>query len=198
MALDHITSVAGTAVHVPGSDIDTDRIIPARFMKCVTFDGLGEYLFYDARKTESGEDRSHPLNDPRFAGATILVSGINFGCGSSREHAPQALYRWGFRAIIAESFAEIFFGNCTTLGIPCVTATSEDIADLVAAVEEDPSLVVRVDVEKARVFYGDENFTVHLPETAQDALVSGRWDPISELLEHGDAVDARMKALGHA
>lgn len=198
MPLDNITNVTGRAVYVPGSDIDTDRIIPARFMKCVTFDGLGEYLFYDMRKTEDGQDKPHPLNDPRFSGANILISGVNFGCGSSREHAPQALYRYGFRAVIAESFAEIFFGNCATLGIPCVTATSEDISELAAAVEADPSLEVRVDVEKARVFFGDKNFTVHLPETAQDALINGRWDPIGELLDNGDAVDAKMRELGFA
>ena len=111
MALAKITSVTGRAVTVPGNDIDTDRIIPARFMKCVTFDGLGEFLFYDVRKNADGTDKPHPLNDPRFKGATILLSGANFGCGSSREHAPQAIQKYGFRAVIAESFAEIFFGN---------------------------------------------------------------------------------------
>ena len=118
MALDPIQQISGPAVPVPGSDIDTDRIIPARFMKCVTFDGLGDYLFYDMRHEEDGTLKEHPLNEERFQGASIFVSGVNFGCGSSREHAPQALYRAGFRAVIAESFAEIFFGNCTTLGHP--------------------------------------------------------------------------------
>ena len=112
MALEKITQVNGTAVYVPGNDIDTDRIIPARFMKCVTFDGLGEYLFYDVRKDEEGNDKDHPLNDERFQSASILITNANFGCGSSREHAPQALYRYGFRAVIAESFADIFFNNC--------------------------------------------------------------------------------------
>ena len=105
MALEKITQVSGTAVYVPGSDIDTDRIIPARFMKCVTFDGLGDYLFYDVRKNADGSDKDHPLNAPQFKGATVLLSGVNFGCGSSREHAPQAIYRYGFRAVVAESFA---------------------------------------------------------------------------------------------
>jgi len=123
MALDKITRVAGRAVHVPGNDIDTDRIIPARFMKCVTFDGLGAYLFYDMRKNADGSEKPHPLNDPRFKGATVLLSGMNFGCGSSREHAPQALQKYGIRAVIAEGFAEIFYGNSTTLGMPCVTAS---------------------------------------------------------------------------
>src|ERR1700759_5381333 len=118
MALEKITQVAGRGVYVPGNDIDTDRIIPARFMKCVTFDGLGEFLFYDVRKDpNTGKVTNHPLNDPRFTGATILLSGANFGCGSSREHAPQAIQKYGLKAIIAESYAEIFFGNSTTLGM---------------------------------------------------------------------------------
>ena len=193
MALDLIKQVTGRAAPVPGSDIDTDRIIPARFMKCVTFDGLGDYLFYDVRHEEDGTPKEHPLNEERFQGASILVSGVNFGCGSSREHAPQAIYRAGFRAVIAESFAEIFFGNCTTLGIPCVTATSEDIAELNRVLDEEPLTEVTVDVEKARVFYKDTNFTVHIPETAQDALINGRWDPIGELLENADKVDACLQ-----
>jgi 3-isopropylmalate/(R)-2-methylmalate dehydratase small subunit len=196
MALQKITSVSGAGVYVPGADIDTDRIIPARFMKCVTFDGLGEFAFYDVRKNADGTDKEHPLNDPRFAGASVLISGENFGCGSSREHAPQALYRFGFRAVIAQSFAEIFFGNCTTLGIPCVCATAEDIAKLAAAVEADPKLSITVDVDAQRVFFGDQNFTIAMPDTARDALTTGQWDPIAELLEHKDAVDAKMHELG--
>lgn len=196
MALAKITQVSGTAVHVPGSDIDTDRIIPARFMKCVTFDGLGEYAFYDVRFDKDGKPTGHPVDNPRFKGASILLSGTNFGCGSSREHAPQALYRFGFRAIIAQSFAEIFFGNCTTLGIPCVCATAEDIAKLAAAVEADPTIKVTVDVEKNRVFYGDQNFTVVMPDSAHEALISGKWDPIAELLEAKDVIHDRMEALG--
>ena len=188
MALEKILTVSGPGCYVPGSDIDTDRIIPARFMKCVTFDGLGEYLFYDVRNQPDGTPKEHPLNDPRFKGAKILLSGVNFGCGSSREHAPQALYRYGFRAVIAESYAEIFFGNCTTLGIPCVTATTADIALLASRIEEDPSLDVIVDVEKNRVFFGGENFTVHIPESAREVLIAGKWDPIADLLEAEAAV----------
>jgi 3-isopropylmalate/(R)-2-methylmalate dehydratase small subunit len=197
MALEKITQVTGTAVYVPGSDIDTDRIIPARFMKCVTFDGLGEYLFYDVRKNADGTDKDHPLNDPRFKGATILLSGVNFGCGSSREHAPQAIYRYGFRAVVAESFAEIFFGNCTTLGIPCAVATAADMQRLRAAVEKDPTITVTVDVDKNRVFFGEENFTVVIPDTARDALVSGKWDPIADLLDGEGAVAATAGALDY-
>src|SRR6185312_6481323 len=147
MSLAKITQVKGRGVYVPGNDIDTDRIIPARFMKCVTFDGLGEYLFYDVRKNADGTDKPHPLNDPRFQGATVLLSGANFGCGSSREHAPQAIQKYGFRAVVAENFAEIFFGNCTTLGIPCLSAGRADIARVAAAIEKNPALEVTVDVE---------------------------------------------------
>ncbi len=198
MALAKITQVSGTAVHVTGSDIDTDRIIPARFMKCVTFDGLGEFAFYDVRFDKDGKPTGHPLDDPRFKGASILLSGTNFGCGSSREHAPQALYRFGFRAVIAQSFAEIFFGNCTTLGIPCVLATAEDIAKLAAAVEIDPKLEVTVDVANRQVVFGIESFSVTIPSTSHDALTSGKWDPIAELLEAKDAIHERMTALGFA
>jgi len=197
MSLEKITQITGSGVYVPGSDIDTDRIIPARFMKCVTFDGLGEFLFYDVRKNEDGSDKPHPLNDPRFAGAKVLLSGANFGCGSSREHAPQALYRYGLRAVIAESFAEIFFGNCVTLGIPCVTATTADVQKLAAIIEAHPETEIRVDVDKCRVFFGDQNFTVHIPDTARDALLAGQWDPIAELLEGESAVAKTADAVGY-
>jgi 3-isopropylmalate/(R)-2-methylmalate dehydratase small subunit len=198
MALAAITRVAGTAVFVPGNDIDTDRIIPARFMKCVTFDGLGEFLFHDARRNDDGSAKPHPLNDPRHAGATVLVVGSNFGCGSSREHAPQAIYRHGFRAIIGESFAEIFFGNCTALGIPCVTAAREDAHELARAIAANPSLPVIVDVERRRVFLGldgAKQFPIHIPDTARDALISGHWDPIADLLEGADQIASRARSL---
>ncbi len=195
MALDKITSVTGTAVHVPGSDIDTDRIIPARFMKCVTFDGLGEYLFYDVRHEEDGALKSHPLNESRFEGASILLSGINFGCGSSREHAPQALYRAGFRAVIAQSFAEIFFGNCATLGVPCAIATAENIELIAAAVEADPAIEVAIDVEACEVRYGDSSVSVEIPSTARDAFLSARWDPIGELLDGETEIAKRVTSL---
>ena len=197
MSLETISAVTGRAVPVPGSDIDTDRIIPARFMKCVTFDGLGDYLFYDVRFDADGKERDHPLNDERFKGASVLVSGINFGCGSSREHAPQALYRYGIRAVIAESFAEIFFGNCTTLGVPCVAATREDIETLSAAVEADPTIEVKVDVDACRVRYGDDDFPVHIADSAREALISAKWDPIAELLEGADSVAETAGALDY-
>ena len=195
MALEKITQVTGRGVYVPGSDIDTDRIIPARFMKCVTFDGLGEYLFYDVRYDADGNEKPHPLNEDRFKEASILLSGVNFGCGSSREHAPQALYRWGIRAVIAESFAEIFFGNCTTLGVPCVVASKEDIEALAAAVDADPALEIIIDVEGNRVRYGDRDFPVHIVESAREALISAKWDPIGELLEGNEAINKTADAL---
>ncbi len=194
MALEKITSITGRGVHVPGNDIDTDRIIPARFMKCVTFDGLGAYLFNDVRRNADGTDRPHPLNDPRFRGATILLSGANFGCGSSREHAPQALQKHGIKAIVAEGFAEIFFGNCTALGLPCVAARREDIAAIAAAVEADPAVEITVDVSHREVRFGGRAAPVVIRESARDALVHGRWDAIGELLE--GVRDAQKVAAG--
>jgi 3-isopropylmalate/(R)-2-methylmalate dehydratase small subunit len=183
-------------VFVPGNDIDTDRIIPARFMKCVTFDGLGEFLFHDVRKDpKTGETTNHPLNDPRFKGATILLSGANFGCGSSREHAPQAIQKYGFRAIIAENFAEIFFGNCTTLGMPCATASREDIAKIAAAIEKDPQLPIVIDVANQEIRFGGQTVKANIRETARDALVNGRWDAIGELLDGTAAVKATAAKL---
>jgi 3-isopropylmalate/(R)-2-methylmalate dehydratase small subunit len=195
MALEKITQVTGRGVHVPGDDIDTDRIIPARFMKCVTFDGLGEYTFSDARAAAKAEGKIHPLDDSRFGGASILLSGSNFGCGSSREHAPQALYRFGFRAIIAESFAEIFFGNSTTLGMPCVVMPSDDIAALAGIIASDPAAIVTIDLLENKVSVADVDFAASLPDHAKEALVTGRWDAIADLLEGLDDVRARAATL---
>lgn len=197
MALEPVQQVTGRAVFIPGADIDTDRIIPARFMKCVTFDGLGEFAFYDVRfDPNTGEKTDHPLNDERFSGASILLAGVNFGCGSSREHAPQSLKKYGFNGVIAESFAEIFFGNSTTLAMPCVIASGADIAKLRDAVEADSSLEVTIDVEalKVRAANGIE-FSVTMPDSAREALVSGRWDPIQELLDNEKSIEAKAKEL---
>ena len=174
-----IEQVTGQVVPLPLDDIDTDRIIPARYLRCVTFDGLGEHSFEDDRK----QDPNHPFDDARFKGASILLAGRNFGCGSSREHAPQALIRWGIKALIAESFAEIFFGNCTSNGVPCVCASPDQIQKLATAVQTTPQLAVTVDVEAKEVRYGTEIFPVTIIDSAHTSLVSGQWDFLSQLVE---------------
>ena len=183
MALKPIKQIKGQGVHIPGDAVDTDRIIPARYLKCVTFDGLGEFLFNDVRKNDDGSDREHSLNEPRFKDATIMLCGSNFGCGSSREHAPQAIFRYGFRGIIAESYAEIFFGNCTTLGIPCFCLPKAEIQALASAIDGNPGLEITLDVESAEVRYLDQALSATIRESARAALANGRWDPIGELLE---------------
>lgn len=195
MALPKITRLTGTAVPVPGDDIDTDRIIPARFMKCVTFDGLGEFMFYDVRFDENKKPRPHPLNDPRFHGASILITGNNFGCGSSREHAPQAIYRAGFRAIIAEGFAEIFFGNSTTLGMPCLTVSHNDRMELTRRIEANPRLEITLDVEKKEIHAGGDIFKAEIRESARQGLITGHWDPIADLLDGLPQVEATAARL---
>jgi len=200
MALEKVTTVSGPAVFIPGADIDTDRIIPARFMKCVTFDGLGEFAFYDVRfNPDTGEKTEHPLNDPRFDDATILLAGVNFGCGSSREHAPQSLAKYGFKAVIAESFAEIFFGNSTTLAMPCVTLTAGEIDQLRQAVDADPAVEITIDLVNKRVRSSTGlDFPLNIVESARDALVAGRWDPIQELLDRDSEITAKAKELHYA
>jgi 3-isopropylmalate/(R)-2-methylmalate dehydratase small subunit len=183
MALEKIQQVTGRGVYVPGDDIDTDQIIPARFLMCVTFNGLGAQLFYDARFEADGTVKGHPLDDPRFQGASVMLAGKNFGCGSSREHAPQSLHKAGFRAIIAESYAEIFFGNSTTLGIPCVSLPKADIEALAKAVAADPATEITVDLEAGEVRAAGQRYPLELKSSARDALVRGEWDPIAQLLD---------------
>jgi len=195
MALAKISQLAGTGVYVPGDDVDTDRIIPARFMKCVTFDGLGEYAFYDERFHEDGKPKAHPIDNPKYAGASILLAGRNFGCGSSREHAPQALYRHGFRAVLAESFAEIFFGNAITLGMPCLIMDGRDIRALAALIDEAPQTEINIDIPSGQVSMADVSFPAKLPDHAREALVDGKWDAIADLLEGLDAVKATADKL---
>ena len=195
MALAKITSITGRGLTVPGNDIDTDRIIPARFLKAVTFDGLREGLFADARKAVTAAGQVHPLDDPRFRGAQILLSGANFGCGSSREHAPQAIRKFGFNAVIAESYAEIFFGNSTTIGLACVSADRADIARIAAAIEADPALEVTVDLGATKIRFGGQSAPLTLRDSARDALINGRWDSIGELLDGREAVLATAARL---
>ncbi len=178
-------AITGKAVAVPGNDIDTDRIIPARYLRCVTFDGLGAHAFEDDRKQLAEAGQTHPFDDPARKSAEILVVGRNFGCGSSREHAPQALVRWGkgLRAVVGESFAEIFFGNCAAIGVPCVTASAEDVQKLMTAVAADRALEVTVDLAKLEVRFGAERIAAGMPDGPREQLLSGRWDSTAELLE---------------
>ena len=197
MPLAKINQVSGSAVYVPGDDIDTDRIIPARFMKCVTFDGLGEYLFHDVRYDEQGQKKIHSLNEDRFAGSSIMLSGKNFGCGSSREHAPQSLYRAGFRAIIAGNFAEIFFGNSINLGIPCVAMDAENRASLAQSIEANAATLVTVDVDLLEVRAGNLTFPCEMRAGARDSLLNGAWDPLDELLSARPEVEEVAKQLNY-
>lgn len=198
MALQKITQVRGRGVYVPGDDIDTDRIIPARYLRCVTFDGLGEHMFRDVRYTPDDVlTGKHPVDLPQHQGATVLLSDSNFGCGSSREHAPQAIYRFGIRAVIAVSFAEIFFGNSTTLGLPCISVTRADIAQLAAAIASDPAVELQIDLNDVTVRAGDLMVQGNLEASARDALLSGRWDPIAELLEGLDTVETTAASLSY-
>jgi 3-isopropylmalate/(R)-2-methylmalate dehydratase small subunit len=197
MALAKINQVTGSAIHVPGDDIDTDRIIPARFMKCVTFDGLGEYLFHDVRFDEQGNKKNHSLNEARFVGSSIMLSGKNFGCGSSREHAPQSLYRAGFRAIIAGNFAEIFFGNSINLGIPCVSMNADNRVTLAQWIESNAGTEVTVDVDQLQVRAGDLSLPCEMRAGARDSLLNGAWDPLDELLSASSEVDQVAQQLAY-
>lgn len=177
-----ITKIRARAVAVRGDEIDTDRIIPARFLRCVTFDGLGEQAFRDERFDGDGKQKAHPMNDGRFKGAAIMAVNRNFGCGSSREHAPQALARWGIKALVGESFADIFAGNCAAIGVPAVTAPSADIASLQDAIEQDPSLEVSIDLDTMKLSAGKIVFDVRMPSSHRSNFLAGSWDTVAALL----------------
>lgn len=186
-----VTSVTGRGIPLLLDDIDTDRIIPARYLRCVTFDGLGEHAFEDDRK----QNAKHPFDDARFQGASILIAGRNFGCGSSREHAPQSLMRWGIHAIVAESYAEIFFGNCIALGVAAVTASREGLAQLSKHITENPQSELSVNLVNLQVTCGDETIPCEMPASARDSLVSGQWDFLSQLLENKSGIRATADTL---
>jgi len=171
-----ITKISGTAVPIHGNDIDTDRIIPARYLKEPTFARMGDYPFFDERFDSAGKRKDHPFNDPEYKGASILFVNKNFGCGSSREHAPQALYRFGIKAIVGESFAAIFAGNCTMMGLPAVVVAAKDIEQLMKSVEDDPQTEYSVDLEDKTLSYGNQRIAIDLPETYRTALTKGFWD----------------------
>ncbi|PIN85679.1 MAG: 3-isopropylmalate dehydratase small subunit [Candidatus Diapherotrites archaeon CG11_big_fil_rev_8_21_14_0_20_37_9] len=177
-----ITQISGKGVPVKGNEIDTDRIIPARFMKTITFDGLGEFAFYDARFDEKGNKKNHSFNKPEFHGASILVVNKNFGCGSSREHAPQSLKRWGVKAIIGESFAEIFAGNCQLLGMPCVTASTQEVEVLQDFLEKDPAVMINVNLEESSVSYTDSSISVSISNSRKKDLIEGTWNTLGLLV----------------
>jgi 3-isopropylmalate/(R)-2-methylmalate dehydratase small subunit len=171
-----VTQVSGRAVPIRGNDIDTDRIIPARYLKEPTFARMGEYPFFDERFDSAGKRKDHPFNDPEYKGASILFVNKNFGCGSSREHAPQALYRFGVKAIVGESFAAIFAGNCTMMGLPAVVVGAKEIEQLMKSVEDNPRTEYTVDLETKSISYGNQKIAIDLPETYRTALTKGFWD----------------------
>ena len=190
-----VREVTGTGVPIPGNDIDTDQIIPARFMKVVTFDGLGQFAFFDVRYDDEDNQKEHPMNEDRFRDANVMVVNDNFGCGSSREHAPQALMRWGIDAFIGESFAEIFAGNCLALGMPTVTADHETIADLQDWVEENPDGEIDIDVESETVTYGGRTVEVTVDDAQRQALVEGIWDTTALMSANENEIERTATSL---
>ncbi|MEE2961638.1 MAG: 3-isopropylmalate dehydratase small subunit [Myxococcota bacterium] len=192
------TKRVGRGVFIPGNNLDTDQITPARYLKCVTFDELSGTLFYDERFDSDGNEKEHPINDPRFNGAGVLLVGKNFGCGSSREHAPQAIKRCGFKAIVGESFAEIFQGNCTALGVLCVTASQPTIEKLAKGIEMAPSAEIEIDIETQRVSSLGAEYKCRIDSSVRDAFLRGAWDPLDTLLSAGAEIDATFKQLPYS
>ncbi len=190
-----ISQVAGTAVVLRGDDIDTDRIIPARFLKCVTFEGLGEQVFADDRAERQG---AHPFDRPEHRGARLLLVNRNFGCGSSREHAPQALMRWGIRALVGESFAEIFYGNCLALGLPCLTAPHGLMLAIQEAASTAPATVLSLTVSSATLQAPGQSWPLELPAGPRQMLSTGQWDATSQLLSHQSELSRTLAALPYA
>jgi len=187
-----IKSVTGRGIPLVGNDIDTDRIIPARFLRCVTFDGLGAQAFADDRTQANGQ---HPFDLPTYQEAEVLVVNVNFGCGSSREHAPQALAKWGIRAVVGESFAEIFFGNCVAIGVPCVTADASTVQQLQAQISQNPGLPVQLDLDQMTVTCGDFGGAVTMPEGARQMMLSGTWDACGQLVAQAEEIQATAARL---
>jgi 3-isopropylmalate/(R)-2-methylmalate dehydratase small subunit len=190
--MSQVKQVSGKGIPVLGADIDTDRIIPARFLRCVTFEGLGKSAFADDRIQEKGQ---HPFDLPQYQGANILVVNANFGCGSSREHAPQALNKWGIQAIIGESFAEIFLGNCVAIGVPCVTVDPEIVKQLQGLLTRNPQAKISVDLEAMQVVGDDFSASVSMNEGAKQKFVSGTWDDCGQLIDNSDRIKATASKL---
>ncbi len=177
--MSQVQTVSGRAVPLTGNDIDTDRIIPARFLRCVTFDGLGAQVFADDRSQLNGQ---HAFDQPQYQGAELLVVNRNFGCGSSREHAPQAIAKWGIKALVGESFAEIFFGNCVAMGVPCVTAAAADLQRLQAWIATNPAEAITLDLEAMQVQFGGSSIPVSMGEGARNMFLGGTWDACGQLV----------------
>ncbi len=190
-----IKSLAGTGLAIRGDEIDTDRIIPARFLRCVTFDGLGEQAFRDERFDETGMPKAHPMNDTRFARASVLAVNKNFGCGSSREHAPQAIARWGIKAIVGESFADIFAGNCASIGVPAVTAAADRVKALQDLIENAPDTAITVDLESMTLSAGTLSFPVSMPPSHRAKFLAGSWDTMGALLSNAKAATATASRI---
>lgn len=179
--MSQVKAISGKAIAVIGDDIDTDRIIPARYLRCVTFDGLGEHAFADDRAQSEGQ---HPFDLPQYQDASVLVVNNNFGCGSSREHAPQALAKWGIKTIVGESFAEIFFGNCVAIGVPCVIASPTEIKLLQNLIQENPQAKVSVDLESMLVTSDNLSVAVQMNEGSRQMFLRGTWDNCGQLLDN--------------
>ena len=190
--MSEVKTVLGKAIAVMGDDIDTDRIIPARYLRCVTFDGLGEHAFADDRTQSNGE---HPFDNPQHQGANILVTNNNFGCGSSREHAPQALAKWGIKAIVGQSFAEIFFGNCVAIGIPCVIASLEQVKQLQTFINENPQAEITVDLSAMEVKAENLSIPVRMNEGSRQMFLNGTWDNCGQLVSNAESVKAAATKL---
>jgi 3-isopropylmalate/(R)-2-methylmalate dehydratase small subunit len=190
-----VNSVTGTGVPVRGNDIDTDQVIPARFLKVITFEGLGEFAFFDLRFDDDDNKKDHPFNEPQFQDANVLAVNSNFGCGSSREHAPQALMRWGIDAIVGESFAEIFAGNCLALGIPTVTVSPEEAEALQDFIDENPDTKIEVNVENETISYGDTVVEAAVDDAQRKALVEGVWDTTSLMYSNKNKVESMIHEL---
>ncbi|MFM7218923.1 MAG: 3-isopropylmalate dehydratase small subunit [Nodosilinea sp.] len=190
--MSRIELISGTAIPLVGNDIDTDRIIPARFLKAITFDGLGAEVFADDRAALGG---AHPFDQPQYQGATLLVVNRNFGCGSSREHAPQAIARWGIQAILGESFAEIFFGNCLAIGVPCLTASPEVITQIQTTLAAQPSQPLRLDLQRLELRCGVLTAPVTIPPGVRQAFLEGNWDACGQLVANTLAIRATATRL---
>jgi 3-isopropylmalate/(R)-2-methylmalate dehydratase small subunit len=195
MPIERIQRIAGRAIPLRGDNVDTDRIIPARFLKSITFEGLEQHLFEDDRQQLEAEGQRHPIADPKYRGARILLVNANFGCGSSREHAPQAIRRSGIEVVVGQSFSEIFFGNSVALGMPCVSADQAALDALMGAVESDPALHVDVDLESMTVRAGGRSFTLTLPPGARESFLEGSWDATGLLLDRFEEVEATAARL---